>query len=82
MLAHDGPYLIHCHAGIDRVGFVCAVLEALIGGTPSEIVADYTRSYFVGAESDVYQGDFKGARAVIFEQLALVNMAKCLCLKI
>ncbi|MDR0785773.1 MAG: tyrosine-protein phosphatase [Treponema sp.] len=73
ILAHDGPYLIHCHAGVDRTGFVCAVLEALMGGTPSEIAADYARSFLVGAESDIYQGDFAGVGTVIFNQLALVK---------
>ncbi|MDR0410533.1 MAG: tyrosine-protein phosphatase [Treponema sp.] len=71
MLSHDGPYLIHCRAGVDRTGFVCAVLEALMGGTMDEIAADYARSFLVGAESDVYHGDF--VTAVIFEQLALTK---------
>jgi hypothetical protein len=45
MLTHDGPYLLHCHAGIDRTGFVCAVLGAIMGAKLSDIVSDYVASY-------------------------------------
>jgi hypothetical protein len=45
MLTHDGPYLVHCYAGVDRTGFVCAVLGALMGGEFREIVDDYVNSY-------------------------------------
>ena len=45
MLANEGPYLIHCNEGKDRAGFVSALLEALMGGTLDEIVADYMTSY-------------------------------------
>jgi hypothetical protein len=45
MLWHDGPYLIHCFAGFDRTGFVCAVLAALMGATLQNIVDDYSISF-------------------------------------
>ncbi|GHT52129.1 hypothetical protein FACS1894106_0180 [Spirochaetia bacterium] len=45
MLTNKGPYLLHCHAGIDRTGFVCAVLGALMGAKLSDIVRDYIASY-------------------------------------
>jgi protein tyrosine/serine phosphatase len=45
MLWHNVPYLIHCLAGFDRTGFVCAVLEALMGSTLQEIVDDYCISF-------------------------------------
>ena len=45
MLAHKGPYLMHCFAGIDRVGFVAAVLQALMGATIKEICDDYLLSF-------------------------------------
>jgi hypothetical protein len=41
MLAHEGPYLIHCFAGIDRTGFVSALLEALMGASLKEISNSY-----------------------------------------
>ena len=45
MIAHKGPYLIHCFAGIDRAGFVAAVLEALMGASIEEICNDYLLSF-------------------------------------
>jgi hypothetical protein len=45
LIEHNGPYLIHCNAGIDRTGFVAAIIEALLGGGIDEIVYDYLLSY-------------------------------------
>ena len=41
----EGPWLIHCHAGVDRTGFVSIVLEALMGATLDEIINDYLQSF-------------------------------------
>lgn len=45
ILEQPGPYLLHGGLGVTRTGFVFAVLEALMGATREEIVADYMRSY-------------------------------------
>lgn len=45
MLANKGPYVIHCNEGKDRAGFAAILLEALMGATKEEIVADYMLSY-------------------------------------
>lgn len=45
LIAHDGPFLLHCTEGKDRAGFVSAVFEALMGAKLNEIVADYMLSY-------------------------------------
>ena len=46
-IAHnEGPYLVHCTEGKDRAGFVSAVLEALMGASADEIVADYMVTYW------------------------------------
>lgn len=45
MASHDGPYLFHCTEGKDRTGFVAALIEALMGATKDQIVADYMQSY-------------------------------------
>ena len=45
LLENEGPYLIHCTEGKDRVGFVSALLEALMGATIEEIVDDYMLTY-------------------------------------
>jgi len=41
MITHEGPYLIHCFAGVDRTGFAAALLEALMGASLKEICKNY-----------------------------------------
>ena len=41
LISHDGPYLVHCTMGRDRTGFVCAILECLMGASVGEVVDDY-----------------------------------------
>ena len=45
MIAHEGPYAFHCTEGKDRAGFTAILLEALMGASLDEIVADYMVSY-------------------------------------
>ena len=45
MIEHDGPYLVHCTYGMDRTGFMIAVLEALMGATTEEIQDDYAKTF-------------------------------------
>jgi len=45
LITHDGPYLIHCNAGIDRTGFAAAILELLFGASIDEVIYDYLLSY-------------------------------------
>lgn len=53
MLEREAPYYIHCNEGKDRAGIVCALLEALLGFTPEQIVEDYMLSYqnYYGVEA-------------------------------
>lgn len=57
----NGPYLIHCTEGKDRAGFASALLEAFMGASYKEIVADYMESYAnyygVSKKSDVKRYD-------------------------
>lgn len=46
IINNDGPYLIHCDEGKDRVGFVSALLECLMGATLDEVTEDYMETYF------------------------------------
>ena len=59
ILENDGPYYIHCLEGKDRTGFVCMVIESLLGATYEEIVDDYFTTYhnYYGIEkgSDNYE---------------------------
>jgi len=43
---NEGTYLVHCNEGKDRAGFVSALLEALMGASAEEIVADYMVTYY------------------------------------
>jgi protein tyrosine/serine phosphatase len=45
IINHEGPYLIHCFAGVDRTGFFSALLEALMGGTIEEICKNYLSAF-------------------------------------
>ena len=49
MSQSEPPYLIHCSLGKDRAGFVCALIECLMGASLDEVVSDYLvsfRNYF------------------------------------
>jgi protein tyrosine/serine phosphatase len=45
LINHKGPYLIHCFAGVDRTGFVMALLEALMGASLDEICKSYLAAF-------------------------------------
>ena len=42
---NEGPYLIHCKAGKDRTGILCALLEAFAGASAEEIEKDYMLTF-------------------------------------
>ena len=46
MAVNEPPYLIHCSLGKDRAGFVCALVECLMGATWPEIAGDYMLSFY------------------------------------
>ena len=45
IMENDGPIYIHCLEGKDRTGFVCFVIEALMGATYEEMLNDYMTTY-------------------------------------
>lgn len=45
MSEFSGPYLVHGTQGVERTGYVCMMLEALMGADKEAILADYMRSY-------------------------------------
>ena len=45
LLTYGGPAYIHCMEGKDRTGFVCLLLEALVGASYEEMCADYMATY-------------------------------------
>ena len=51
----NGPWLIHCHAGVDRTGFVCMVLEAFMGAKLDDVINDYLLSFNSIFESSIFE---------------------------
>ncbi|MCL2186612.1 MAG: tyrosine-protein phosphatase [Treponema sp.] len=54
ILRTEGPWLIHCHAGVDRTGFVSIVLESFMGAPLDNVINDYLKSFNSGFESDIF----------------------------
>lgn len=87
MADHEGPYLIHCTEGKDRTGFICAILESLMGGTEEDIISDYmmTFQYFYGIEPNTVQYSTIANRNIIksltaaygLETLEGANLRQC-----
>jgi protein tyrosine/serine phosphatase len=50
----EGPWLIHCFAGVDRTGYVSMVLEAFMGATLDEITNDYLLSFSSQYDSAIF----------------------------
>ena len=44
-MTYGGPAYIHCMEGKDRTGFVCLLLEALVGASYEEMCSDYMTTY-------------------------------------
>jgi len=65
----DAPWLIHCHAGVDRTGFVSMVLEAFMGASLDDVVNDYLASFNSGFESSIcdetQKADFSTAMRIL-----------------
>ena len=68
----EGPWLIHCHAGVDRTGFVSIVLEALMGATVDEITGDYLQSFNSIFDSVVFSGS-KSDSLVVMQLLSAMG---------
>jgi len=69
----EGPWLIHCHAGFDRTGFVSIVLETLMGATLDEIISDYLRSFNSKFNSSVYDEESKGDSHIVKSLLSAMG---------
>ena len=73
IISSQGPYLIHCHAGVDRTGFVSMVLESLMGATIKEIAADYLESYNNTFVSSIYTEINKNDMQVVMHLLSVMD---------
>ena len=73
MLANKGPYLIHCFAGVDRTGFVIAVLAGLMEGSFKEILDDYLLS-FEDDSTPSFNGYYKRKKKEFLKQLIGIRL--------
>jgi len=67
------PWLVHCHAGIDRTGFVSMVLEAFMGATVDEIANDYLLSFNSIFDSSVQSEVNKIDSLVVMKYLSVMG---------
>ncbi|MCL2804652.1 MAG: tyrosine-protein phosphatase [Treponema sp.] len=68
----EGPWLIHCHAGMDRTGFVCMALESFMGSSLDDVINDYLKSFNSIFESSVYTAQ-KADAATAMQILSLMS---------
>ena len=77
MIAHEGPYLVHCLEGKDRAGFVSAMLALFMGASPDEVCEDYSVTYenyfgpLAGGEPQLDDSLRGMIRTIIIENLKL-----------
>ena len=69
----EGPWLIHCHAGVDRTGFVSIVLESFMGAAVDEIASDYLRSFNSIFDSSIYGEVNKTDSLVVMRLLSVIG---------
>ena len=78
MAESEPPYLIHCSLGKDRAGFVCALIECLMGASWPEVESDYMASFcnYFGIVNGTREYDFvvkNEIRKFIAENFGLDN---------
>ena len=73
ILATDAPWLIHCHAGADRTGFFCMVLESFMGASLGEVIDDYLKSFSNGLEANFYEESYKADSLVAMKILSVMS---------
>ena len=67
MARSEGPYLIHCSLGKDRAGYVCALIECLMGASLQEVIADYLVSFwnYFGIKQGTREYDYVAENEIV-----------------
>ena len=73
IIATEGPWLIHCHAGVDRTGFVCMVLESFMGAALGDVINDYLESFNSIFESSIYDDEQKADSRIAMQILSVMS---------
>jgi protein tyrosine/serine phosphatase len=69
----EGPWLIHCYAGVDRTGFFSIVLETLMGAKLDDIINDYLESFNSGFDSSIYGNVNKEDSNVVLQLISAMG---------
>ena len=69
----EGPWLIHCHAGVDRTGFVCMVLESFMGASLDDVINDYLNSSNSIFESSINEETHKADSLMAMQILSFMG---------
>ena len=77
MSKNEGPYYIHCQDGKDRTGFICLIIEGLLGANYEEMVQDYMITYenYYGVDKNVDKEKYDKIKEVYVDE-ALNSIAK------
>ena len=73
IISTQGPWLIHCHAGVDRTGIVVMILEAFMGATVDEITTDYLQSFNSIFDSSIYGEVNNNDSIVVMKLLSIMG---------
>ena len=67
MAKSEGPFLIHCSLGKDRAGYVCALIECLMGASLQEVIADYLVSFwnYFGIKQGTREYDYVAENEIV-----------------
>jgi protein tyrosine phosphatase len=69
----EGPWLIHCHAGVDRTGFVSMVLESFMGAALDDIINNYLMSFNSTYESSIFEHSYKADSLTVMHILSAMS---------
>jgi protein tyrosine/serine phosphatase len=69
----EGPWLIHCHAGVDRTGFVSMVLESFMGAKLDHVIEDYLKSFNSIFDSSILNTTQKADSLVAMQILSTMS---------
>ena len=72
----EGPWLVHCHAGIDRTGFVLMVLESFMGAFLNDVIDDYLKSFNSIFKSSVFHSTQKTDASTVMQILSVMSSSQ------
>jgi protein tyrosine/serine phosphatase len=72
----EGPWLIHCHAGVDRTGFVSMILESFMGVALDDVINDYLMSFNSTFESSIFEHSYKADSLTVMQILSVMGSSQ------